>query len=196
MEYKLTISLWLDKDIYVDKSLFGRETEDFIEDGDCFVFYFSKDEEVLNWLDTCYRGFKPKDYLIEDVKEMFSSIKSQFIKYSNSTSFNTIYSGLAGNHEGTSITIEKGVEYMTAKEMFETLGYGQQILETSQSKKYEYIIYYKGEIDQAFCFCNEFQTYWTAMYQDLFSETYSCVFPIDKEEHQAITQQMKELGWI
>jgi len=87
---------------------------------------------------------------------------------------------------------------MNAKEMFEELEYKQEIKENNNHKN-EYIIYYlepMKEIQQAFCFCVDGNTVWTTKYEELFNDFKGEIYGITAKETLAITQQMKELGWI
>ena len=94
---------------------------------------------------------------------------------------------------------------MTALEMFKALGYKQELrykkLSGNPLGDLDYIIYHHDgvlkETQQAFCFCTDGYTFWTTRYEDLFSDDGKGeIFGTTTEEVLAITQQMKELGWI
>lgn len=67
---------------------------------------------------------------------------------------------------------------MTAKEMFEELGF------TFRTGLIGYILYEDKKIGTYICFCEHDRKY------------FSKVIGTDTKLHQAITKQMKELGWI
>lgn len=73
---------------------------------------------------------------------------------------------------------------MTAKEMFEELGYDE-----IKNDCY-YLDYACG--DNVISFCKKLKTYASYCSGDKHS---TCVY-INVEEHNAITNQMKELGWL
>ena len=81
---------------------------------------------------------------------------------------------------------QKRKDNMTAKEMFEKLGYKQE------KDTNEFITYSdKGII---ITFCKYTQSYSTK-YLDYFTGDTTSYF-VDVKDHLAITEQMKELGWI
>jgi hypothetical protein len=79
---------------------------------------------------------------------------------------------------------------MTAKEMFEALGY-------KYKRYYSQIIVAKGNQlnERSFVFDLDEKTYTPTLMEELDDNEYRPL-PIIATEHQAITQQMKELGWI
>lgn len=94
---------------------------------------------------------------------------------------------------------------MTANEMFEKLGYKQELrykkLSGNGKGGLEYIIYHHDgvlkDIQQAFCFGIDGFTFWTSYYEHLFSsDGKGEIFGVSADEVLAITQQMKELGWM
>lgn len=70
---------------------------------------------------------------------------------------------------------------MTAKEMFEEIGY--EIIQSDENK----INYSNGNFYIEFDL--KYREYMSCSYND-------DLLPITLEEHKAITQQMKELGWL
>jgi len=88
---------------------------------------------------------------------------------------------------------------MTAKEMFEKLGYKQERKEVNSNGygKDSWLYYHKGIHGQAIVFSLTNNTVWTCSYEDLEKDSVSGdIYGLFPEEIQAITQQMKELGWI
>jgi len=86
---------------------------------------------------------------------------------------------------------------MNAKEMFEKLGYKQELRKVNPKSytKDDWIIYHKGIHGQAFVFSLNNLTLWTNNYENIDSDSGE-IYGITPQEIQAITQQMKELGWI
>jgi hypothetical protein len=81
---------------------------------------------------------------------------------------------------------------MTAKEMFEALGW-----ELGELNVYERddILYYRkkeGSAEYDLIFFFEDKTYGV----DGFTKGYGIRYNLNAQEHLAITQQMKELGWL
>ena len=75
---------------------------------------------------------------------------------------------------------------MTAKEMFEALGYK----ETMNNKN---LIEYKNDRSETYV---SFNRMWET-YEAGFYDGYEVLpFDVSIEEHEAITKKMKELGWI
>lgn len=64
---------------------------------------------------------------------------------------------------------------MTAKEMFEELGY--------EAESDDEIIHYKNDLDNVMFYIDH-------------EEYTNDVFYVDSKLHKAITQQMSELGWL
>ena len=77
--------------------------------------------------------------------------------------------------------------------MFEKLGYEQELRPNEHN--YQYIIFGLRGREQAIVFGLDYKTWWSCDYDDVHEEN-SSIWGITVDEHQAITQQMKELGWI
>ena len=71
---------------------------------------------------------------------------------------------------------------MKAKEMFEEVGYELE-------RNNDCYLQFKRN-DEMLIFAKEYKEYWVEDYRD------GIAVSIRAQEHQAITQQMKELGWI
>ena len=86
---------------------------------------------------------------------------------------------------------------MTAKEMFENLGYKQERKEVNPNGygKDSYLYYHTGIHGQAIVFSLINNTVWTCCYDDIDKDS-GDIYGLSIGELQAITQQMKELGWI
>jgi hypothetical protein len=81
---------------------------------------------------------------------------------------------------------------MTAKEMFEALGW---VLGEMKDEYRDDIVYYQkkqGSATYDLDFYFEDKTY----YSYGFAKGHNINCPLNVDEHKAITQQMKELGWI
>ena len=78
---------------------------------------------------------------------------------------------------------------MTAKEMFEKLGYVQTI-------NSDYLIEYVGDNEDNESVYIRFYFLSKEYEVGYFDGYISTAMPTSIEEHKAITQQMKELGWI
>jgi len=82
---------------------------------------------------------------------------------------------------------------MNAKEMFEELGYEQII---NNDSLIEYKDYSHGDGDYAYVsFIRMWKEYEVGYYDDYENKRREPTV-VSIEEHKAITQQMKELGWI
>jgi len=82
---------------------------------------------------------------------------------------------------------------MTAKEMFEALGYEQT---TNNDNLIEYRDDSHGDGDYAYvCFNFMWKEYEVGYYDGYVTKTNEPMY-VSIKEHEAITKQMKELGWI
>jgi hypothetical protein len=81
---------------------------------------------------------------------------------------------------------------MTAKEMFEALGW--KLVDSPEDYRDEIIYYTKkqGNAEYDLDFYLDDKTYYS--YGTVKGQNINC--PLSIDEHLAITQQMKELGWI
>jgi hypothetical protein len=85
---------------------------------------------------------------------------------------------------------------MKAQEMFEKLGYVVEHRKKIGYANDEYVIYHKNiDYAQAFVFSKVNKTFWTCSYADI-DKVSGEIYGVFPEEHSAIHQQMKELGWI
>jgi len=82
---------------------------------------------------------------------------------------------------------------MTAKEMFEALGYKQT---TNNDNLIEYIDDSHGDGDYKYVSFNHMWKVYEVGYYDGFETKRKKASRVFIEEHEAITKQMKELGWI
>lgn len=81
---------------------------------------------------------------------------------------------------------------MTAKEMFKVLGWKLGKLKDDEK---DYIVYYQkkdGSAEYDLDFYLEDKSYYSYGY----AKGYNINCPLSVDEHKAIHQQMKELGWI
>ena len=82
---------------------------------------------------------------------------------------------------------------MTAKEMFEALGYKQT---TNNDDLIEYTDYSNGDGDYKYIsFVRAWKEYEVGFY-DYYNTKTTLTSWCSIEEHEAITKQMEELGWI
>ena len=82
---------------------------------------------------------------------------------------------------------------MTAKEMFEALGYEQT---TNSNNLIEYTDDSHGDGDYAYVRFNRMWKEYEVGYFDGYETKTDLVTVVSIKEHEAITKQMKELGWI
>ena len=87
---------------------------------------------------------------------------------------------------------------MTAKEMFEQLGYERRLIHSDTKKVLAtmYVKEYDKNDEVIICFVNNSKTYRVENVEGRKNHENIYATSVDIETHQAITQQMKELGWI
>jgi hypothetical protein len=86
---------------------------------------------------------------------------------------------------------------MNAQQMFEELGYKKEYVEMTP---YGYavdtlLVYQKGANNEAIVFSLQNEAVWTCKYEDIHNDE-GFIYGLLPKEIVAITQQMKELGWI
>lgn len=82
---------------------------------------------------------------------------------------------------------------MNAKEMFEALGYEQT---TNSDKAIEYTDDSHGDGDYKYVSFNRMWKEYEVGYFDGYDAKRKEPIDVSIEEHEAITEQMKELGWL
>ena len=82
---------------------------------------------------------------------------------------------------------------MTVKEMFEALGYEQV---TNNDNFIEYMDDSHGDGDYAYVSFNHMWKEYEVGYYDGYETKRREPMRVSIKEHEAITQQMKELGWV
>lgn len=88
---------------------------------------------------------------------------------------------------------------MTAKEMFEALGYKEVIKPSGLIENLgfiEYIYDYHGDGDFKFITFNSLWKEYAVGYYDGYETKTELATKVTIKEHEAITKQMKELGWV
>ena len=91
--------------------------------------------------------------------------------------------------------MKKGERKMTAKEMFEELGYEQTMNIDGLIEYIDYIDYNHNEIGYIYIRFDLFWKSYEVGYFDGKTKTEKAIVATTAE-HKAITKQMKELGWI
>jgi hypothetical protein len=87
---------------------------------------------------------------------------------------------------------------MTAKEMFEALGFKRNLVhsDTKEILATMYVKEYDKNDEVIICFVNKSKTYRVENVDGRENHENIYATSVGIETHQAITQQMKELGWI